>query len=104
MAGIFQQIFKDMKEEDQHTKLPSPQRTLSLTPLPLHQHTHTHLYKPYNKHPDDTLITNMKNYPFIVFSVGSVFNWEPFLTNFIQTCYKYYIGKERSWILQMGKF
>ena len=35
---VFQQIFKDMKEEDQHTKIPSPHRTLSLNPpLPLHQ-------------------------------------------------------------------
>ena len=74
---VFQQLFKDMKEEDQHTKIPSPHRTLSLNPPPLYQHTHTHThtlsYKSYNKHADNTLITNMKNYPFIVFSVGSVF-------------------------------
>ena len=61
-----------MKEEDQRTKIPSPHRTLSRNPLPLHQHTHSPI-KTYNKHADDTLISSLKNYPFIVFSVGSVF-------------------------------
>ena len=29
---VFQQTFKDMNEEDQHTKIPSPHRTSSLNP------------------------------------------------------------------------
>ena len=43
---VFQQIFKDMKEEDQHTKIPFSHRTLSLnppTPPSTHTHTHTHI-------------------------------------------------------------
>ena len=63
-----------MKEEDQHTKIPSPHRILSLNPhTPPSTHTLSHINHICNKHAYDTLVSSMKTYHIIVFSVGSVF-------------------------------